>query len=217
MSPPFSSLLHAVVSLLGLWLVVLCLFSLRGKWPRPGARVAVATALATVLLLFAPFGSISLWNRALSYYPSASVPMLGVVGGAVWNRLSGRAIFKPTDWLAIWIFGATGGTVLYLQSAVFAPLDLYFWGWDRSVAAGGLGGLAIVFLAGGSRFGLLLLAGLLAFALGALESHNCWDYVVDPVYWLISVFALLRNLLLKLVRRNSRPVPGSTPATVGNR
>jgi hypothetical protein len=40
---------------------------------------------------------------------------------------------------------------------------------------------------------VLLVAALVAFALGALESSNCWDYVVDPIYWLASIVVIVRR------------------------
>jgi len=47
------------------------------------------------------------------------------------------------------------------------------------------------FLAWGNRFGVVLLSALLAYALTALESRNCWDYVMDPFFWLISLGILV--------------------------
>ena len=86
---------------------------------------------------------------------------------------------------------------------LFGSLDLYYWGWDREGAGWCLAALAVVFLARGNRFGVLLLAALLAHGVDALESANCWDYVIDPFYWLIGVgVTATRSVAWFLARRN---------------
>jgi hypothetical protein len=56
----------------------------------------------------------------------------------------------------------------------------------------------------GNRFGLVLGLGVLAFDLRLLESQNLWDYLVDPVFALVSLIALARGA----VRRVARLRPG---------
>jgi len=48
---------------------------------------------------------------------------------------------------------------------------------------------------------VLLLAALIAYACRALESANCWDYVVDPFYWMIGVVVVTRRAAGALVSR----------------
>jgi hypothetical protein len=160
--------------------------------------VKVGLGIATVLILFIPVEGLRLWNWAFSFCPNPSLPMLGLVVAGLWQRLFGIAVFKPADWNAAWIFGAGVGTILYLHPMCFGALDLYYWGWDRQ-GAWAIGGLAIVFLASGNRVGVLLLAALIAFALNALESGNCWDYIIDPFFWMISVTVLTIRAIVRCV------------------
>jgi hypothetical protein len=186
MSLHFDPIFHGVGSALTLWLVLLWAWA-RFKVRRRGRLIKLGFGIATVLLLFMPFGELPLWSWAFSFCPNPSLPMLGVVCAALWQYLFGVTVFKPADWRAIWIFGAVAGAVLYLHPILFGALDLYYWGWHEAVAATTVAALATGFLLWGNRLGVLLLAALIGYELRALESHNCWDYVVDPFYWLVSL------------------------------
>jgi hypothetical protein len=176
---------YALVAIATLWLALLWLT--RVKLTR---RTRIATFLigvVTIWMLFVPLGGLPLWSRAFSFFPNPSFPLLGLVCAALWRRLLGTPCFKPEDWRAVWIFGALAGSVLYLHPMLFGSLDLYYWGWHRESAAWMLAVLAVLTLGWGSRLGVLFVAALLGYSVNALESQNCWDYLMDPIYWLISV------------------------------
>lgn len=177
----YGLMLVATLWFAGLWLGT----RLRGRGCSRGVNLAFG--VAAVLILFLPVSGVRLWSLAFSFCPNPSLPLLGMVCAGLWQRLFGVVVFRPADWRATWRFGAIAGCALYLHPMVFGSLDLYYWGWDRVSAAWGLAALAVVFLAVGNRLGVLLLAALIAFAVDALESANCWDYVIDPFYWMIGV------------------------------
>ena len=175
---------YAAVAVATLWLALLVCARLK---PNRRTRVLkVLIGVVTIALLFVPISGLPLWSRAFSFYPNPSLPLLGIICAALWHRLLGLGVFKPADWTAVWWYGVVGGTVLYLHPFVFGGVDLYFWGWDRNVAVWSLAAMTVVLFVAGSRLGILLLAALLAYAVNALESQNCWDYVMDPFFWLIS-------------------------------
>lgn len=192
------SVFYAAVAVLTLWLALLSCARLK-----PNGRTRILKVLigaATVALLFVPISGLPLWSRAFSFYPNPSLPMLGIICAALWQRLLGLRAFKSTDWTAVWWYGAAGGTVLYFHPFVFGGVDLYFWGWDRDVAVWSLAAITVVLLVSGSRLGILLLAALLAYAVNALESQNCWDYIMDPFYWLISIAVVAIRALMRAFR-----------------
>lgn len=162
-------------------------------------------------LAFVPIGGVPLWLRAFSFHPNPCLPLLGL-GVVGWGRVVlERSWFGREDWLALWGFGAVAGTVLYVHPLVATDVDVYFWGWERGVAASVLGSLAVLALAGGFRAGLLLVAALAALGLDALESRNAWDYVIDPFYWLLSL-GMLAAILLRAarnLRRAGSPAAGT--------
>jgi hypothetical protein len=208
---------YASVAGAALWLALLWTSSRREKAVRRRRFTQLAFGVTTILLLFVPFGGVPLWNRAFSFYPNPSLPVLGIVCAALWQRLFGLPVFKSSDWRAIWGFGAVAGSVLYLHPLVVGAADFYYWGWDRIAAIWILAGLAVALLAWGSRLGVLLLAALIAYAVTALESQNAWDYLVDPFYWLISLGVVATRGATALLRRVEaawarRPAPLPVPA-----
>ncbi len=179
----------------GLWLGT----RLRGRGC--SRLVKLGLGVAAVLILFLPVNGARLWSLAFSFCPNPSLPLLGMVCAGLWQRLFGVVVFRPADWRATWLFGAIAGSALYLNPMIFGSLDLYYWGWDRVGAAWGLAALAVVFLVYGNRHGVLLLAALMAFALDALESANCWDYAIDPFYWGIGVVATIARAVTAVLAR----------------
>jgi hypothetical protein len=157
-------------------------------------------------------GNLPFWNWAFSFCPTPGVPLLALIGAALWQQVFGVALLEPADWRAAWIFGAVSGTWLYFHATVFRALDLYYWGWHGTVVPVVLAGLAIGFLAWGNRLGVLLLAALIAFELGALPSRNCWDYVVDPCYWIIGLGWVVVHTVRW--RRDRAAAPELKPASV---
>ena len=154
-------------------------------------------------IAFVPIGGVPLWVRAFSFHPNPCLPLLGL-GVVVWGRVVlERSWFGREDWHALWSFGAVAGTILYVHPLVATDVDVYFWGWERGVAASVLGALAVLAIAGGLRAGLLLVAALAALGLDALESRNAWDYVIDPFYWLLSL-GMLGAILVRSARRPRR-------------
>lgn len=176
----FGLVCAALLWLTTLWLAGRCRL-------RPCHRAKAGFGLLTLLLLFLPINGIPVWNWAFSFCPNPSLPLLGAVCAALWQRLYGVEIFKAADWNAIWCFGGIAGTVLYLHPILLPSLDLYYWGWHPEVAIWSIAVPALAVLAWGNRLGVLFLAALVAYSLGALESHNSWDYVIDPLYWLASL------------------------------
>jgi hypothetical protein len=160
--------------------------------------VKLIFGFTAVLLLFLPVGGLRLWSWTFGFCPNPSFPLIGVVCAGLWQRLFGLEVFKPADWNATWLFGAVAGSVLYLHPMLVGSLDLYYWGWEPAVSAGGLAALAITFLAFGNRFGVLLLGALLGYSLRALESENAWDYSLDPLYWIVSVAVVVGQTVARL-------------------
>ncbi|MEO7412246.1 MAG: hypothetical protein ABIZ81_02725 [Opitutaceae bacterium] len=197
------STFYAVVAVALFWLALLWLCT-RFKIKRRSRAVKTLFGVVTVLTVFVPINGVPLWNRVFSFYPNPSLPMLGMACAALWQRLVGIVILKPADWRATWIFGAIAGSVLYLHPMFFGAVDFYYWGWERNSATWSLAALSIVFLVRGNRFGVLCLAALIAYAVGALESKNGWDYLMDPFYWLLSWTMLGARAFRRFAARRQR-------------
>ncbi|MDP3070192.1 MAG: hypothetical protein Q8N18_07885 [Opitutaceae bacterium] len=203
-----STALYTLVLVALLWLVLMWL----GARLRPQGCPRVlnlAFGVVAALLLFVPVDGLRMANWVFGFCPNPSLPLIGVVCAGIWQRLGGLTVLRLADWTAAWIFGAVAGSALYLHPMVLGSLDLYFWGWDRAGAAWGLAALAIMFLAAGNRFGVLLLAALIGFACHALESSNAWDYAIDPIFWFVSMGALAWRAVHRHRERRGRVAPAA--------
>ncbi|MSU73463.1 MAG: hypothetical protein EXS43_14175 [Opitutus sp.] len=188
MSSAIASCYYGIGFVATLWLALAWVGArLRGSRCSRAMLWGIGAAVLAVALV--PFAGLSLWRWGLSIWPNPSVPLVGLAGLALWRHLGGRIMFSRADHRVAWIFGAVAGSALGLQTLSPVALDLYRWGWDGLVAVGAVSALAVFLFARGNRFGILLLAAILAWALGALETSNLWDYVVDPIYWLASLGA----------------------------
>lgn len=201
---------HGTVCIAALWLVVLRLAAAVGR-PVRSRRVAWAIGVGAMVLLFVPLGERPLWTWALSVCPNPSVLLLGILVDALLRELGGRPLLRLADRQAVLGLAAVGGTVLYLQPLVLPGVDLYFWGWHHVIAIWSVAALAVAALAAGSRVGVLLLGALIGYELEALDSHNAWDYVLDPICWLAGCAWLATRGFARLRAGRTAPVE---PATV---
>ena len=151
-------------------------------------------ALAAVGVVLSPVGGIPLgrWLAGPNLHPS--LPLLAHLVGLVWKAAFGRDLFRPQDREAAWVFGAVMGTVLYPLALGLGKFDPYSWGWSFSVLFPIIALTTIVLIWRGNRFGFLLILSILAYDLHLLESPNFWDYLVDPIYWLLSLGLLTKRI-----------------------
>jgi hypothetical protein len=165
-----------------------CGLTLRGSrrllWPG-------AIALAALLL---PVGGLTIarWIAGLS--ANFSIPFTGLLAAAVFERVLARPILSQRDWDTGWIFGAIGGVLLYPFALGVGSVDPYEWGWRFSPLFVVAGALTAWLIWTENRFAILLLLAVAAFHSSVLESSNYWDYLLDPVYCLVSLVALGRRL-----------------------
>jgi hypothetical protein len=165
----------------------------RGRSDLPSRAVRAACGVAALVLLLIPLDGLPLWRWIFAIWANPSVPFLALVVAAVVRRNFGVDVLPEGARRSLFLFGAIAGSVLYLYTYVFSGMDLYFWGWETRVFAVGLSVVSMAAILGGSRSGVVLLLALIAWATGVLESRNGWDYVMDPVFWLVSLMALARR------------------------
>jgi hypothetical protein len=147
-------------------------------------------SLFAVGLLAVPVRGVSIagWVRGLN--ANFSIPFTGLLAVAVWEAEFRRKLFVARDWTAGWVFGAVAGLGLYPLALGWGRFDPYEWGWSFSPLFVASAALTVILLWKQNRFGLLLLFAILAYHLRLLESANYWDYLLDPVYWIVSIIAL---------------------------
>lgn len=119
------------------------------------------------------------------------------------NRHAGGLGWLPfTQRSTVFTFAVLTGIGLYPSALGWGRFDIYTLGWNFSPLTIAVGALAIGLIWRGHRFSLVLLGALLAWQLGLMESHNLWDYLVDPVLFLLSVAAFASK---RICRKRTRP------------
>jgi len=203
------STLILLLSVLCPWLtLVLGLQVLAGRCglkARGWGRLLFLGLLGAGLLLLPVRGiSVAAWVRGVS--ANFSVPFTALLALAVWQGEFRRQWFSHADWTTGWTFGAVTGLGLYPFALGVGSFDPYGWGWSFSplFVAGAV--LTALLLWKQNSFGLLLLLAIAAYHLRLLESANYWDYLLDPVYCLVSIAALGWQLLAR-----ARPDAASSP------
>ena len=187
-----------VFSAMGPWLVMLlCVQRLIGWW-WPAFRgwplLIIPSALA-LGALFISLDGIVLARWVASVSASFSVPFLGLLAIAAWERAFARPVLERRDRDAAWTFGAIAGLLLYPFALGVGSIDPYEWGWYRSPLFVVVGVLTGWLIWTRHRFGILLLAAVIALHLRLGESSNYWDYLIDPVYWFASLVVLARRVV----------------------
>jgi hypothetical protein len=162
-----------------------------------GWQILLLSGAIAALVLLLPIGGLSIANRIAGVSANFSIPFMGLLAVSAWEGAVARRIFTDWDWRMGWRFGAIGGVVLYPMALGLGSIDPYEWGWEFSPLFVVMGVLTGWLFWKGHRFGLLLLIAAAAFHLRLLESPNYWDYLIDPVYFVVGVIATSRRLTLQ--------------------
>lgn len=86
---------------------------------------------------------------------------------------------------------ASIGLVLYLSVLDIIPLDLYRSGYLPNSILGIIFLLCMLFVLLNSLFAFIWLIAIIMFAAKLQHSVNLWDYLIDPLLWLICVYKLI--------------------------
>jgi hypothetical protein len=165
MSMVFSFLFPALLAFAGLEALT------RRRWP-----VAVTAALALALCWPLRW---CLWSVNLP----GCVPLIAWLTTRWWP-------WQPAERRVACGFAIVSGLLLYPAALGFGPVDPYAWGWLVPAMPLAVAALAAGLIACRNRFGLVLVAALVAFDLGLLESGNLWDYLVDPLFFVAGIVGL---------------------------
>lgn len=158
-----------------------------GRNPHPGLRRKIAALpLAALALLVIPINgwNVAAWIRVLE--PNPSLILTGLLLVALASRLTGKRLFRRTDWKACWFFEAIAALLLYPLGLGLTRIDSYGWGWMTLLPLV-CAITATLLLLRGNRFGMMLLLPFLGWILGFQESRNFWDALVDPFIGTVSI------------------------------
>lgn len=162
---------------------------------RPAAKWTLAAAAAAV---FIPVEGMPLGRWLHGIDGGLSIPFLAVLFDRAVESWRARPLLdRPARAAAGW-FALACGLVLYPAALGLGGIDPYVLGWTSPLVMLGAAAVAAVLIARGNRFGYVLLVAGLLWQLDVLESENAWDYLVDPIYFLLSPFAIARFVRSRL-------------------
>jgi len=179
---------------------------------RGWALLAVTAAIAAAVLLV-PVEGLALARWVAGLNANFSIPLTAMLAVIVWERIFERSLFSEREWTTAWSFGGIGGLALYPMALGLGSFDPYEWGWRFSPLFLIIGALTVWLIWKQNRFGFLLLLAAVAFQLRLLESTNYWDYLLDPVYSLVSIACLAGRFVASMrssrTKRYSKTLPPS--------
>jgi hypothetical protein len=172
--------------------------------------LAASGAIAAVVMLIPIQGLVvARWIAGLN--ANFSIPLTVMLALIVWENVFEHSILSERERSTAWGFGAAGGLALYPMALGLGSFDPYAWGWPFSPLFVVIGALTAWLIWRGNRFGFVLLLAAAAFQLRLLESANYWDYLLDPIYSLVSLgwFAarLVPSTRSSFTKRYSKTLP----------
>jgi len=181
----------------------------RGAWT--GLPLAAGLGVLAFCGAAFPLGDFTLWRWLMSVHANPSVLFVGFLTAYVGSRLMGRPWLTVGDRLTAYLIAFVVGGVLYGSATGYLRPDLYAWAWESEGVVAGTGVLAAVLIVKGNRIGILLVVALAAHVADLIESDNVWDYLIDPIFWLLSLYGLAHGAITRVFFRPSRASRISVP------
>ena len=149
----------------------------------------------------------SLFDWAVSAIERPSAPGLLLMIVFAMSAATGRSYLSVPEFRFGTAVLVLAGLLLYPGAIGFLNYDTYVLGYS-----GYLLPLLLALILGYAIYGRYVLAavalnvGILGFLLGAGRSLNLWDYVIDPVAWILAIGSWVA-IAITLLRRKSIAAP----------
>jgi hypothetical protein len=199
-----------LVGLAGAAVVVAAVVVAAGR--RLGVRRSGLTVLAgaSAIAALAPIGALPVAGLLRGVVGDLSLTTLLLLLRGLLRNIRGEDPADARTTLAIQGLVLLAGVVLYPLALGLGAWDPYRLGYGNlwflaTLLAVALGGLVLDTPL--VTFGIAL--GVQAWALGAYESHNLWDYLIDPLVFAWAAAALLFRVARMPLRRYRRPQEGA--------
>lgn len=177
------------VSLLIPFLTLLLFFQKITK--RRGTLSFLIGAFCSLLILKTYINGLSVNRWIASFSETWSIPLAVILVVLIFENYFSKTIFSSSDWKIIWLFGAIASLVLYPSALGLGRFDIYSLGWHSKTLVFVITAVGVVSLWKRNRLGIILLLSLAAWNLHLQASSNFLDYLVDPVYGMLSLLIVL--------------------------
>jgi len=201
--------MSAIVGLFGCGVLIVAVAATLLRLQRfpPGARITVM--LAGAFAVFATFGDLSAAAYVRGVTGDLSATTLVLAGAACVARLTGRAVIESRELRALFFLVVAAAAFLYPFALGWTRFDSYALGYGSIEFVTVL--LLVTLAAWRLRRNVVVLVvvvAALAYCIGAYESRNLWDYLIDPLAALDALVWLLAD-----ARRRSREVAAARAGT----
>ena len=192
-----------IVSFVAPMLALMILFAVLARKLRfnpRGAGWCVGLGLIALGTLMIPVAGLPLARVLAAVMDHWSVPLLALLATCVCKTFFGAELLRRQDRRAMWIFGVLTGVVLYPLALGIGSVDPFAYGWHFGPVFVLIGSVTLFLQWRQNRFGIVLLLAIVAWLVGLAESGNFWDCLIDPVFFFVSVGALVMSSVAKLKR-----------------
>ena len=177
---------------------------------KPAARIG-AGLIGLILAACVTISGRSLFDWLVSAVERPSAPGLLLMIVFAISAATGRSYQSVAEFRFGTAMLVLAGFVLYPAAVGFLNYDTYILGYSGYLLPLLLAAiLAYAIYRGYFLVALVLNVGILGFLLSAGRSLNLWDYVIDPVAWILAIGSWVA-IAVNLLRRK----PVATPALVG--
>jgi len=122
------------------------------------------------------------------------------LGAAVWRNMN--------------LFWLISGTVLYPSALGLLDRDMYAYGFQNTMSWCVLSVSVAAVVCNYRILGLCLALSVLAHQLKLQESHNLWDYLIDPWLWISAAVSLTAEACRRLFARKRQDASVETTKAV---
>jgi hypothetical protein len=173
------------------------------------AATGIAALLATLCVTIT---ARSLFGWTVSAVERPSLPGFVLLVALAISATTGRRIATSAEYRFVTMLLVVAGLVLYPGATGFRDYDTYTVGYSGYFLPAAVALIiAYAIFRGYLLTAVVLNVAIAAFLLGIGESHNFWDYIIDPVAWIIGCGTWIAIAIGFLIARFN-PAKALTPA-----
>ena len=170
--------------------ILMLLAGIVRRWT-PGKLQSYIPLLAPLIVLL-PVAGLPVYTYIRGAIGDLSIVSQGLILAIVIQRLSQKQLVDDASKQQLPVIISIMGILLYPAALGLGPVDTYSFGYQGAL----LPLLALLITVWLFYVRALLASGLLAFAVlvaavGAMESSNLWDYIIDPLLFFYMGYQLL--------------------------
>lgn len=174
-------------------LSVLLLFASTGALLAGGVPVRRLIGVLVILILaFIPLGGANTWLWMKGLVGNLSVVSVALLGNYLAMTLAGRQPIDRSSRIALFGIVLLAGLLLYPATLGLSMYDPYRPGYGIIVVLVVLALALAAWITGRQAAAVVLAVVVLADQAAISASLNTWDYLVDPLVWLVSPVMLVR-------------------------